>query len=395
MGDGLNWVEKHRVKSFKDFKGQDSSIVDIKNFLETFPKDKKAILIHGSSGIGKTTIAHVVKNEFDLEIFELNASDFRSKEQLEAKLKPASEQKSLFKKTKIILVDEVDGLSTSDRGGLQELISLIKDSQFPIFITANNVWDAKFGDLRKTCKLIGFNELDYKTISLILQDIAKKEHLSIDNQIITSIAVRCKGDVRAAINDLQTLAFSHDPISDYVLLDERDKENDIFSALKSIFKNMPTNSSLGVYDSVNLPLDKIFLWVEHNIPYEYSGEELFKAYEMLSIADVFRGRIMRQRHWRFLIYQNAFLSYGISSSKKSPKLGFTKYQKPTRVLKIWMNNEQTKSKKSIIEKYAYATHCSKYKAAKEFHFVKNILKNPKVQEDLKLNESEISFANKL
>ncbi|HLD98015.1 MAG TPA: replication factor C large subunit, partial [Candidatus Nanoarchaeia archaeon] len=377
MIDGLNWAEKYRVKSFEDFKGQESSLNEINKFLQNFPKEKKAILIHGSAGVGKTSIAHVIKNELDVEIFELNASDFRNKEQLEVKLKPASEQKSLFKKNKILLVDEVDGLSTSDRGGLPELINLIKESQFPIFITANNIWDAKFGDLRKVCKLVGFNELDYKTISLILQDIARKEHLSIDNQLIISISVRCKGDVRAAINDLQTLAFSHDPVGDYILLDERDKENDIFNALKFIFKNMPTNSSLGVYNSVNMPLDKIFLWVEHNIPYEYSGEELYKAYESLSIADVFRGRVMRMRHYRFLVYQNAFLSYGISNSKKSAKMGFTKYQKPTRVLKIWMNNEQNKHKKSIISKYASATHCSVYKAAKEFNFIKNILKNQK------------------
>lgn len=43
----------------------------------------------------------------------------------------------------------------------------------------------------------------------------------------------------------------------------------------------------------------IFLWIEENIPYEYKGEELARAYDALSIADVFRGRIHRQQHWRF------------------------------------------------------------------------------------------------
>src|SRR3989344_5086330 len=391
-----NWSEKYRASCFADIKGQEVAIQDLKHFIQTFPKGKKAILLHGPAGIGKTSLAHVSKKELDLEIYELNASDFRSKEELQNKLKPATEQKSLFKKSKIILVDEVDGLSaTKDYGGVPELISLIEETQFPIIITANNIWDAKFGELRKKCKLVALKEPDYKAISLVLQDIAKKEKLQVDNQAIIAVAVRSKGDARAAINDLQIVA-SDKEYSGHISLDERNRETDIFNALKFVFKGMFSNETLRVYDSVSsIPLEKIFLWIDENITYEYSGEELYKAYEALSIADVFRGRIRRQRYWRFLVYQNIFLSAGISLSKKKPHTGYTYYQKPSRVLKIWMSNNKNKHKKSIIIKYAAHIHCSKQKAAKEFNIVKRVLRQPAIQKELRLSEQEIEYINKI
>ena len=394
--DFTHWNEKYRPKKFKDFKGQEVAVGELKKFLQYFPNVKKAVLLHGPPGIGKTSLAHALKEEFGFEIFELNASDFRNKEQLESKLKPASEQASLFSKGKVLLVDEVDGLSSmKDKGGLTELVSLIEGSQFPVIITANNIWDSKFSTLRNQCKIVPLRELDYKIISLILQDIVSKEDLDINNQALVSIAVKANGDVRAAINDLQTLSVTNESKDSYLNIDERNKEIDIFNALKFIFKDRLRDDTLWIYDKVDLPLDKIFLWLEENIPYEYQGEELFKAYEALSLADVFRGRIRRQRHYRFLVYQNIFLSAGIALSKKAPKSGFTKYQKPSRILKIWIANNNNKNKNTIMHKYAKKVHCSKKKAMKEFHLIKHWLKNESLQKELDLSEEEIKYANNL
>ena len=396
MQDNLaNWVEKYRARSFSDIKGQSEAIVELKNFIFSFPDAKKSILLHGPAGVGKTSLAHIVKKEFGLEIFELNASDLRNREQLHAKLKPALEQQSLFNKSKVILIDEVDGLSASEQGGISELISLIENAKFPIIITANDIWEQKFSELRNKCKLISLKEIDYRSISLILQEIARKENLHIDNQVLISIAVRSKGDVRAAINDLQALSHEEDYFSNYMAIDERNKATDIFGALKFVFKNMLNDETLKIYESVDLPLEKIFLWIEENIPNEYSGEELYKAYEALSIADVFRGRIRRQRYWRLLVYQNIFLSAGISLAKTKPKIGYTHYQKPTRILKMWMSNNANKHKKTIIAKYAAVVHCSKKKAAKEFPFIKSSLKNGRIQKELRLDEQEVEYIMKL
>jgi len=161
-----------------------------------------------------------------------------------------------------------------------------------------------------------------------------------------------------------------------------------------IFKGNPTESMLQLFDSVKMPLDEIILWVEENIPSEYSGEELAKAIDALSKVDIFKRRIYRQQYWRFLIYENALLSYGISSSKKNVKTGFTSYKKPTRILKIWLNNQRTEKKKSIASKYSQYVHIGEKRAMSEFSTIKSFLLRPEIQKELKLTEDEIEYLNK-
>jgi replication factor C large subunit len=390
------WVERHRPKTFEEIKGQSDAIRQIVNFVESFNNGiitknaKKALILHGPPGIGKTTLVHVLAIETKSEIFELNASDLRNKGKLQEILKPAMEQQSLFEKNKVILVDEADGISAVDRGGLSELITLIEVSKYPVIITANDIWASKFSGLRKKADIVELKEINYSAIKDVLISILRKENQFVDNEILTKISVKAKGDLRAAINDLQAISKLENPRS--IEFDERNKETSIFNALKLVFKGKPTTETLGVFDSVKMPLDEVILWVEKNIPEEYSGEELYRAYDLLSKVDVFKGRIYKQQYWRFMVYENIFLSYGIAASKKMIKPGFTSYKKPTRILKIWMNNQRTMKKKSIAQKYAALVHVGQKRAMSEFPIIKQIVKsNPNIQKELKLNEEEIAY----
>ncbi len=386
----MTWTEKYRPKNFEGIRGQNEAIMKVNDFLKNFGKRKRALLLYGPPGVGKTSIVYAAANENNLEIFELNASDLRNREKLREILKPAIEQKSLQNKEKIILVDEVDGISEFDYGGLAELLRLIESSSYPIMITANDIWNKKFSQLRKKCEMLQLKEINYNTIKIAIGDILKKENLTINEDLIDDLSLKAKGDLRAAINDLQTLSKLKDYFS--VILDERNKETDIFNSLKKIFKEKPSNEILGTFDSVNMSIDDIILWIEENIPAEYYGEELARAYDLLSKTDVFRGRIYKQQYWRFLVYENIFLSYGISSAKKNPKTGFTSYKKPSRILQIWLNNQKTMQKKSICEKYAQYVHISKKRAMYDFPVIKQILKsNPEIQKELKLEDEEIDY----
>lgn len=386
----MPWTEKYRPKSFVEIRGQDEAIYKIKEFLKNFGKKKNALILHGPPGTGKTSIVHAAAKENNFEIFELNASDLRNREKLKNILKPATEQVSLEKSDKIILVDEVDGISEYDYGGLGELLSVIESTSFPIIITANDIWGKKFSSLRKKCELLQLKEINCEMIKCVISEIAKKENLSINEDFISELSVKSKGDLRAAINDLQALSKLKDYFS--IIIDERNKETDIFSSIKKVFQEKPANEILGIYDSVNMPIDDIILWIEENIPAEYKNEELARAYDLLAKTDVFRGRIHKQQYWRFLVYENIFLSYGIASSKKNPKTGFTSYKKPSRILQIWLNNQKTIYKKTICQKYSQHVHISQKRAMSEFPVIKQVIKsNPEIQKELKLEEEEIEY----
>ena len=152
----IPFTKKYAPKSLKDIKGQDKSISELKGLIKDYKKQKKrAIWIYGPSGCGKTSVVYALAYEFEYELIEVNASDFRNQEQIKQKVGGAVFQHSLFSKGKIILVDEVDGLAgREDRGGVQELIRIIEKTQFPVILTATNPWDFKFNTLRSRCSLI-------------------------------------------------------------------------------------------------------------------------------------------------------------------------------------------------------------------------------------------------
>jgi len=399
----MNWTEKYRPKIFSEIVGQEEAVAKVKKFVEDFhsgksaKRRKKALFLHGSPGTGKTTIAFAAANETNSEIFELNASDLRNKINLQEVLRPAVEQQSLLKKKKIILIDEVDGISGFyDKGGILEILSLIEVTSYPVIITANDPWVKKLSTLRKKTEMIKLKEINYKVIKDVLIEILRKENKFLNNNILTEISIKSRGDLRAAINDLQREA-SLKSLETSPVLDERNKEGDIFNALRSVFKGKPSNEILGIFDSLNMGIDEVMLWIEKNIPLEYHGKELERAFDLLSKADVFKGRIYKQQYWRFLVYENIFLSYGISSSKNPSRVpqGFTSYQKPDRILKIWINNQKIIRKKAIAEKYARYVHIGKKRAEREFPMVVKILKKPEVRKEIKLNEEEVEYLREI
>ena len=392
--NNIPWCEKYRVSSFADVRGQELAVDKVKSFMKSFPK-KKAIVLHGPPGVGKTSLAYAIASEVDAEILELNASDFRNKAKIAEIVGPASQQKSLFQKNKIILIDEVDGISAmKDRGGLSELLVLLDKSSFPMIITANDIWNKKFSLLRRKAEVVAMKEVDYKVVLELLNDVCEKENCAVSNEVLISIAIKARGDIRAALNDLQILSKMDSP----GLLKEvgdRNREESIFSALQYVFQNAKIDEKMiRVYDEVNMPIDDIFLWVEENLPLAYKGEELCRAIEALSLADVFRGRIRRQRHWRFMVYEYFLLGAGIAGVKEYNRSGWTSYKKPSRILKIWLQNQRAVKKKTICQKYAKMCHVSTKTAMKDFLLLKMILTNQKTREKLKLSEEEIVYLDK-
>lgn len=356
-------IEKYRVKKFEDIRGQDLAVQEVKGFFKMFPK-KRALILNGPVGTGKTSIALALANEFKLELFELNASDLRNRESLEEVLKPSLEQQSLFNKGKIILMDEADGITANDRGGLPELIALIAKTQYPIIVTANDIWQKKFSLLRQKCQIVNLKELRESDIKQMIIDILHKEKKRIRIETLNLISKQARGDVRAAMNDLQSiLELGEDAFVEELSL--REKQNSVFDAIKKVFQGAIGEDTLKIFDETDMQLDEIMLWIEENIASEYQGEALAKAFDALSIADVFKGRIYRQQHWRFLVYENFFLTAGISSASKIKNSRFVSYKKPSRILQIWLANQKNAKSKSIVEKYAGFCHMSKRKAIRE------------------------------
>ena len=104
-------TETYRPKGINSIQGQEFNISKITDFIINFKRQKKkSIIIYGASGTGKTCSIYAIANDLNLEILELNASDYRNSQQIESIIRPAMHQKSFFFKGKVIVIDELDGI---------------------------------------------------------------------------------------------------------------------------------------------------------------------------------------------------------------------------------------------------------------------------------------------
>ena len=378
----MQFIEKYRPKKVKEIIGQEEALRQILKFILNKKNPRKGIILHGPPGTGKTSAAYAIANETKSEIIELNASDFRDKESIRSIVGQAVKQRSLFGQNKMIIIDELEGISgREDRGGLNELIKILNESSYPVVMITNQLYDDKLKTIRKHAELVGFKKLSEENVQRILRKICLEETVSVDDQTLRRITLLSDGDARAAVNDFQTIISGRKELKNYdvKVLGKREREETIFNALNLIFKGK-SKAVLEAFDNVDMEKDECILWIDENLPLEYSGRELLNAYRALSKADIFRKRIIRHQHWRFLVYINDLITAGIAFAKESDKTKFVKYQKVTRLLKMWMEN-QTK-KKVIAEKLARKTHCSKKKALKEMPLFEKIYKNENTRESL-------------
>jgi len=391
-------------KNSKQVFGQDKAVAELKDFIQNYKqKRQKAALLHGPIGTGKTSSVYALIEELDYDILEINSSDLRNKDAMGSFLNSAMGQQSLFFKPKVILIDELDNFSgRKDRGGIPELVKALDKACFPVIMTANDPFESKFKNLRKKSQMIEFHKLEYRSIAHALQWVCEQENIEFEEKAINSLARQVDGDLRAALIDLQSLASSGKIEFDRVIkLSDRKRTETIFNALNLIFKSSSAETALPAFNDVDLDPGKVFLWIDENLPKEYkSPQSLAKAYECMSRADIFKRRIMRRQHWRFLVYIYNLLSAGISSSKDQKNTNFIEYRQPMRLLKIWQSKMRLAKKKDIAEKLAVATHTSTKVANQQIMYLQKIFQYSKAGEgnaiakDLNLSSEEADWLRK-
>ncbi len=389
---------KYTPKTSQDIIGQEDNIAKLKHFITNYKTIKKnAVFVYGPLGTGKTSAIHALAQELNYDLLELNSSDARNKDAMNSFLKSSLGQQSLFMRPKIILIDEVDNFSgRKDRGGLALLAKSLEKSSFPVIVTANDPFESKFKALRKVSLMVEFEKVSHAEIFLHLQMICQKEGIEAEEKALKSIARQCDGDVRAALIDLTTLAAAGTVTYDELKhLSDRKRTETIFHALNIIFKATSSEVAKTAFQTTDLKADEVLLWLDENVPKEYTtAKALAKSYEMIARADIFKRRIMRRQHWRYLVYVFDLLSVGVSMSKEKKSPTFVEYKRPSRLLKMWMAKNKLAKRREIAAKLADATHTSTRVAFKQIPYLQHIFKhsdNQKLAQELNLTSEEVAW----
>ena len=292
------------------------------------PPDKAAVLLEGQAGIGKTSIVYALANDLNMEVIETNASDTRTRDTLEKRLKETTKSRGIMDfvvqtREKLILIDEIDGLyGNKDRGAVPAIITLIQKTQFPI-IMCSNEYKQNLSSLYNKIRRFEVHPLAKAEVIKIAKNILKKEGIKgLNESDLEVIAEKNGGDLRGVINDLQGICQGKEK-SDLKLLValKRDSNEEIFALIRDLFQKVSTlREARDLTDKSDVDYNFLYKWVSENLPtFIKQNENLANAYDNLSLADEIFGRIRKNMFWSLLPYFYDLFAGGVVISGNAPK----------------------------------------------------------------------------
>ena len=228
--DDQLWTTKYAPTSPNMICGNKSNVEKIQTWLRNWERNAKmnfnqpgrdgsglyrAIMIHGPPGIGKTTAAHLIAKLEGYDVVETNASDTRSKKLVETGTLGILDTTSLqgyfagegkkiesSKRKLVLIMDEVDGMSAGDRGGVGAVAAIAKKTHVPLILICNERRQPKMKPFDHITYDIPFRRPTVEQIRARLSTICFREKLKIPPAVLDSLIEGTHADIRQVINML-------------------------------------------------------------------------------------------------------------------------------------------------------------------------------------------------
>jgi replication factor C subunit 2/4 len=193
------FVETYQPNTLKQIIGNENIITKLNLMVQS--KKLQNLIITGFSGCGKSSSIFAVIKELDAEYIELNASDERNISTIRSTIKTFATKKSF--RPKIIVLEEIDNMPTGSQHGI---VSLMQNTNTCFILTCND-YDKIIENLSSRCMVLKFSPINNNDIIKRLKKICKDNNILYDEDVLNLIAIRSDGDLRKAINILQSCYF--------------------------------------------------------------------------------------------------------------------------------------------------------------------------------------------
>ena len=412
----VDWTEKYRPQSLDDVIGNPGAVNTLRSWAESWNRgipEKRAAVLIGTPGIGKTTSAEALARDMGWSIIEMNASDQRNGEAIEniairgSKFNTFSSEGDYLEtqkgQRKLIVLDEADNFfGNADRGAIPVITRLIKETQQPVVLIVNDYYE-----LSRKCSAAKTDTVQItfqkpKAVSMVkaLNRIAVAEGVEVDPDVMNIIAEKASGDMRAAVRNLEALSLGQTHITAEMAegISSRDKRNDMYVLMSAIFRSQDAMKARRVMMDTDTDPPELELWVDENLPYEYMDKgDLVRGYEKLSRADIYLGRVGRRQYFGLWSYASDMMSAGVNTARMSSRYSHDRLHFPSYLSKMSRSKTVRATRKSVDLKLAVYLHTSTRRVDLDvLPYVKRIVSSDpdmriKLTKELQLEPDELGF----
>jgi len=305
-------VDKYRPTTVDEIQGNNKALKILENWLSNFSKGDMPQMLSGPPGVGKTSTAQALANDFDLPVEEINASDARRTDEIQ-KMAERMKLKPIDAEHQLILLDEADSIPGSTN--LNPLKDVLDDPPNPILIVCNDDYEVPRG-IKKLANNHDF-KLGKSSRMAKLKKINAAEELELDMATLGELSER--ENLRDAIHDLQSMGDSKE-----VPEDARQYGGSPFEVLDDL------RTGKGVDGQTDMTPDDLQRWLTSGMRGQYNGWEAQVVWDLLARADKWlqRARTEDYRYWAYA----AQLQKQIAEVRLTePYDGYVRYGSPNYV----------------------------------------------------------------
>ncbi|OGS49528.1 MAG: hypothetical protein A3K65_04630 [Euryarchaeota archaeon RBG_16_68_12] len=371
------WTEKYRPRSLRDLVGNPAAVSELERWALAWQKgapEKRAVILHGPPGTGKTSAALALAADMGWTVVEMNASDKRNADAVRGTaLRGAITQ--TFSSTgeflttasggrKLLILDEADNLfGKEDSGGIGAIVETIRQTRQPVVLIANDHYGLtrRSSAIKGLCRSIKFQPIHPSSVKTVLKQVAKAEGVTVPDEVVDYIAEHCDGDLRSAVNDLELVARGEMEITlrSVEVIGRRDRESSVYAALEKIFRSGDAKRARDSARDLDESPEDLILWVDENLPADYRRpEDLERGYAALSRADEYLARTRRRQQYSLWAYASEMMTAGVAVAREG-RYGGGRYMFPQWLLKQSRSRGRRQVRNGLADRLGRYLHTSR------------------------------------